>query len=242
MRKRKLLLLSNSKNHGQEFLEHAEDAITSFLGDDIRTALFVPFAGVTISWDDFAAKVCESFSELGYQVSALHSRSDSREAVAAADAIVVGGGNSFHLLKTLYDRDVLDAIRDRVADGAPYIGWSAGSNVACPTIRTTNDMPIVEPPSLDALGLVPFQINPHYTNESLPHHQGETRDDRLAEFVTSNPSMRIVGLREGSMLMVDGKEITVLGESRVRIFGDGPPRDIEGESLGFLFDEWEEER
>ena len=122
--------------------------------------------------------------------------------IESADAIIVGGGNTFHLLKQLYDNGTLWAIRERVLAGVPYIGWSAGSNVACPTIRTTNDMPIVEPSRLDAMRLVPFQINPHYTDEVLPNHGGETRAQRIAEFTKVNPGVVVIGLREGSALRV----------------------------------------
>jgi dipeptidase E len=138
-----------------------------------------------------------------------------------AEAIAVGGGNTFHLLKGMYEADILDAIRDRVRQGMPYMGWSAGSNVACPTIRTTNDMPIVEPPSFNALGLVPFQINPHYTDDHLEGHQGETREERLAEFIRANPGVYVVGLREGSMLRVEGDQLSLLGNKPAKVFLSG---------------------
>jgi dipeptidase E len=150
---------------------------------------------------------------------------------------MVGGGNTFHLLRGMYEKGLVEAIRGRVLTGvASYIGWSAGSNVACPTIRTTNDMPIVEPPTLDALGLVPFQINPHYTDARLEGHRGETRDDRLAEFVHANPGVRVVGLREGTMLRVEGGRVALVGERGPRLFVKGEePRDLSAdEPLDFL--------
>jgi len=131
--------------------------------------------------------------------------------VRACDAIAVGGGNTFRLLARLYEFGLLDPIRQRVQDGAPYVGWSAGSNVACPTIRTTNDMPVVEPPSFDALGLVPFQINPHFTDAAIPNHGGETRSERLLEFLELNPTMPVLSLREGTALLADDRGMQLLG-------------------------------
>jgi dipeptidase E len=190
--------------------------------------LLVPFAAVRVSFDDFTATVRERFGAMGYGLQSVHTASDPRAAVRAARAIAVGGGNTFSLLKRLYDLDLLDAIRGAVAAGTPYMGWSAGSNVASPTIRTTNDMPIVEPPSLTALGLVPFQINPHYTDGVIPQHGGETRADRLLEFVEANPGVPVVGLREGTMLRVEGTRITLVGEKAARVFIQGrEPYEIE---------------
>ncbi|HKR00859.1 MAG TPA: dipeptidase PepE, partial [Pyrinomonadaceae bacterium] len=163
MSRKRLLLLSNSMNYGQEFLEHAEGDIRDFLGDGVKRVLFVPFAGVTRTYDQYAAAVGEKFKEIGYELVPVHKAADAAEAIRSAEAVAVGGGNTFHLLRGLYESGLIESIRERVEAGLPYIGWSAGSNVACPTIRTTNDMPIVEPPSFNALNLVPFQINPHYT-------------------------------------------------------------------------------
>jgi dipeptidase E len=221
MSKKRLLLLSNSKNDGQGYLEHAERAIKDFLGEKVRTVLFVPFAGVRISFDEFASLVRTRFQEMGYELTSVHEANDPHDAVKNAEAIVVGGGNTFHLLKLLYETGLLEIVRARVNDGMPYIGWSAGANVACPTIKTTNDMPIVEPPSFDALGLAPFQINPHYTDATLPQHSGETRAERLAEFIEVNPDVYVVGLREGSMLRIDGSSIELLGHKEARVFRKG---------------------
>jgi dipeptidase E len=169
---------------------------------------------------------------LGFDVESLHKVFDAKQAVENTDAIAVGGGNTFHLLRALYRVDVVDAIRERVRGGMPYIGWSAGSNIACPTIRTTNDMPIVEPPSLNALGLVPFQINPHHTDVRIEGHMGETRDERLIEFTLANPGVRVIGLREGTMLRVEGDEITLIGGKPARIFLKGEePRDVDSDGL-----------
>lgn len=231
----RLLLLSNSTNAGRAFLEHAGDEIQHVLGD-IREVAFVPFATVRFSYEAFAGRVGDRLRSLGYEVRSIHAAGDPCAALRVAPAIVVGGGNTFCLLQRLYAHGLLDPIRERVRAGTPYVGWSAGSNVACPTIRTTNDMPIVEPPSLDALRLVPFQINPHYTDATLDGHAGETRDERLLEFVAANPGTPVIGLREGTALRVEGDTWTLRGERGARIFGVRPePLDVEpGASLHML--------
>lgn len=232
---KRLLLLSNSKNAGSGYLDHAEPHIKSFLGD-ARRVLFVPFASVRVSFDDFAETVGRRFLRMGYELLPIHREADPAGAVSKAEAIAVAGGNTFHLLSHLYKNDLLAAIRSRVNSGAPYVGWSAGSNVACPTIRTTNDMPIVEPPSFDAMGLVPFQINPHYLDAHPEGHQGETREERLLEFIEANPGVHVVGLREGSMLRVESGRVGLVGEKTARVFikGAGPKEYGPDDSLDFL--------
>ena len=229
----RLLLLSNSKNVGQTYLEHAADTIQDFFAG-IRTALFVPYAGVRVTWNDFTATVRAKFAEFGVEIEGIHIASDPVAAVRAAEAIVVGGGNTFHLLKALHERGLVEAIAERVRAGVPFAGWSAGSNVACPTIRTTNDMPIVEPPTLDAMRLVPFQINPHYLDAHPAGHGGETREERILEFIEANPGVTVVGLREGSILRLEGDLLTLLGAKTARIFLKGAaPREIApGEAIG----------
>ena len=217
----RLLLLSNSTCYQREYLEHAMGDLKDFLGDAIHRVLFVPYAGVTISWDTYTNKVREKFAEIGYQLESVHEVSDPEAAVWDAQAIAVGGGNTFFLLRELYTNKLIEPIRERVRDGMPYMGWSAGSNMACPTIRTTNDMPIVKPPSFNALDLIPFQINPHYTDAVVPEHQGETRADRIAEFIEANPDVPVVGLREGGILRVEGKSIKLLGDKEMRFFRKG---------------------
>jgi dipeptidase E len=233
----RLLLLSNSRNPGGGWLDHAEPWIRSLLGG-VTSAVFVPYAGVTMSWDDYSALARERFGAMGIEVTSVHTVKQPAKAVDKAQAVLVGGGNTFHLLKHMYDNGTLWAIRERVLAGAPYIGWSAGSNVACPSIRTTNDMPVVEPARFDALNLVPFQINPHFTDATLPNHGGETRSQRLAEFTTSNPGVHVVGLREGSAIQVDGDELTLLGPHSARMFySDKDPVDCAPESsLDFLWE------
>lgn len=239
MPNKRLLLLSNSKNYNQGYLEHAGGAIKDLLGDDVKTVLFIPFAGVTFTFDEYAARVRERFSEFGYRITSIHETADPKAAVTRAEAIAIGGGNSFQLLRSLYEAELLAPVRERVEQGVPYVGWSAGSNVACPTIKTTNDMPIVEPPSLKAIGLVPFQINPHYTDGQIANHQGETREQRLLEFIEVNPGTYAVGLREGSSLRVTGARLELLGGKSARVFINGePPRECHPQdSLEFLLRE-----
>ena len=236
---RRLLLLSNgSELVGRETTEFAHGAARDFLGGRARRAFFVPFASVVKSYDDYAARVREVFGRIaGCEVVSAHEAADAGGAVESADLIMVGGGNTFHLLRGMYEKGLVEKIRARVlSGGAAYIGWSAGSNVACPTVRTTNDMPVVEPPTLDALGLVPFQINPHYTDARIEGHNGETRDERLAEFIHANPGVRVVGLREGTMLRVEGDSVSLVGSRAPRLFVHGEaPRDLApGDSLDFL--------
>ena len=156
---KRLLLLSNSTNFGEPFLQYPIKTIRQFLGSAVSEALFVPYAGVRISFSDYLVRVRERFLEIGIAVKSVHETENPAAAVETAKAVVVGGGNTFCLLDRLYKHGLLELIRKRVLEGVPYVGWSAGSNVACPTIRTTNDMPIVEPPSLNAsrIGSIPDQ-------------------------------------------------------------------------------------
>jgi dipeptidase E len=217
----RLLLLSNSKNVGQGYLEHAEPHLRAFLGSAVKTVLFVPYAAVRITFDEFTGMVATRFGAMGYDVEPIHRARSPRTAVRQAEAVVVGGGNTFQLLKTLHAKGLVEAIRARVRAGAPYVGWSAGANVACPTMKTTNDMPIVEPASLRATGLVRFQINPHYLDVHPEGHGGETREERLIEFIAANPGVFVVGLREGSLLRVEDGRVALLGEKTARIFLHG---------------------
>lgn len=236
MSDKRLLLLSSSMIQGAGYLEYPENEIKDFLGALVKRVLFVPFASVVKTFDEYASVVRERFRAMGYQLDSVHQSRSANDAVRSAEAIVVGGGNTFHLLRGLYETALIESIRERVLEGIPYIGWSAGSNVACPTIRTTNDMPIVEPPSLNALNLVPFQINPHYTDYHPAGHQGETREQRIAEFIEANRGVYVVGLREGSMLRIEGSGIRLKGEYQARIFISGEEaREYQpGDSLEFL--------
>lgn len=207
----RLLLLSSSRTADSGFLEHAQPHITRFVDGRVRHAAFLPYAAVRISYDEYTKRVSDWFARLGCTISGLHQVDDVPRALAAADCIIVGGGNTFHLLHELYQHELIGPLRQRIAEGAAYISWSAGSNVACPSIRTTNDMPIIWPPNCEALGLVPFQINPHYTDAHPSGHQGETRAERLAEFNVLNPRVPVVGLREGSVLQVQNGKVQLLG-------------------------------
>jgi dipeptidase E len=231
----RLLLLSNSRNPGREYLEHARDHLYAFLGSSPRRLAFVPYAAVTFSWNEYAERVRAAFAPLGHVVESVH-EDDPTDVLRHADGVVVGGGNTFRLLEQLERADLLSRIRGRVREGLPYVGWSAGANLACPTIRTTNDMPIVEPGSFAALGLVPFQINPHYTNAALPNHGGETRDDRIVEFLALNPNVTVAGLREGSLLRVERERVMLLGPHPLRVFraGSSPAEALPGDVTGAL--------
>ena len=222
---KRVLLISNSTLYGSGFLDHAESQIRSFLGP-IERLLFVPFA--LHDHDGYAAKARERFGMMGYSLTSLHNAQDKQQAVRAAHAVFIGGGNTFRLLNSLYDYDVVSLIRERVESGMPYIGSSAGSNVAAPTIRTTNDMPIVEPPSFDALRLVSFQINPHYLDpDPNSKHMGETREERLLQYLEENETP-VVGLREGAMIHVQGGDTTLKGSTGARIFRRGhEPLEVE---------------
>ena len=215
---RRLLLISNSTLHGSTYLDHAEAEIRDFLGD-VERILFVPYA--LADRDQYAASAQARFQKMGYELTSIHIAANPQQAVRETDAIFIGGGNTFRLLKALYDFDLLNAIRERVDGEMPYIGSSAGSVVACPTIKTTNDMPIVQPPSFDALGLVSFQINAHYFDaDPNSKHMGETREERLIQFLEEN-NTPVVGLREGAMLRIENGETTLRGSFGARIFRRG---------------------
>ncbi|XP_068423146.1 alpha-aspartyl dipeptidase-like isoform X2 [Clinocottus analis] len=213
---RRLLLVSNSTLHGGGYLEHCQRDITRFFGRDVKRVLFVPYA--LHDQDAYTGTARDKFRSMGYELDSVHEAQDPVDAVRRAEAIFIGGGNTFRLLKSLYDNQLVTEIRRRVLeDGVPYMGSSAGSNVATVTISTTNDMPIVFPPSFSAVGLVPFNINPHY-QEPPPgsRHMG--------------------GLREGSLLLVEGNRATLLGTSRARLFTRGEPAvELQpGSDLSFL--------
>lgn len=237
----RLLLLGNSKNRNEPYLGHAEEQIRRLLGKQTKTVLFIPYARVMPSFDIFASIAKEAFDRLGYRLTSIHTSADPQQAIGEAEAIVIGGGNTFHLLQHLYEGDLLHAIRKRVETGTPFIGWSAGANVACPTIKTTNDMPIVEPQSLSALALIPFQINPHFVDCS-EDPTAETRTERLTEFIEVNTDVYVVGLREGSILSVESGNVELLGPLGACVFSKGQlPREYRaGEAIDFLLSLQEE--
>lgn len=205
-----LLLLSNSTLPGEPFFHWPQAYVQAFLQGRARVA-FAAFAAPEEQRDAYCDKVREVLTPMGVELVPLHREPDVEAALGKVDAVAVGGGNTFLLLRDLYRTGALKAISQRVKNGLPYLGWSAGSNVACPTIMTTNDMPIVEPPSFRAMHLVPFQINPHYTEATIPGHGGESRDQRIAEFLALNPGMTVAGLREGSLLHVQGPRVELVG-------------------------------
>ncbi len=214
----RLLLISNSTNPGEPYLDYPKNNIKAFLGSEPKNALFVPYAAVTFSYDEYEEKVHARFAEIGHRVTGIHRFADPAEAVGNAEAIVVGGGNTWQLVKTLQEKGLMKAIRKRVKKGIPYIGWSAGANIACPTLRTTNDMPIAEPRKFKTLNLVPFQINPHYLDDHPANHGGETREMRIREFIEINRDIPVVGLREGSMLFIEEERLSLAGNGKARIF------------------------
>ena len=215
---KRILLISNSTLYGSGYLDHAEAEIRSFLGN-AKSVLFIPYA--LYDRDAYAATAQDRFQRMGYELSSIHTSSNPQAAVAEAEVVFIGGGNTFRLLKALYDFAVLDPIRKRVNAGMPYIGSSAGSNVAGPTIKTTKDMPIVQPPSFDALGLVPFQISPHFLDpDPNSTHMGETQEERILQFLEENDTP-VAGLREGAMVRVEDGATVLKGSSGARIFRKG---------------------
>lgn len=228
-----LLLLSSSRAGDSGYLEHARTILAEHFGS--REVLFIPFAGVTIDWDAYLERVREALDPVGIRVTGIHKAIDAKKAVEEAEAIAVGGGNTFHLLKTLYDWDLLDRIRDKVQSGTPYAGWSAGSNISAPTICTTNDMPIVQPPSFAALNLLPFQINPHYTDVMPANFHGETRAQRLEEYLTANPNQQVIALPEGSGLLRRGDKLERVGDVELlRFVAKKPAQKLSERDLSFL--------
>lgn len=214
------MLVSNSTLHGSGYLDHCAAAIAAFLGPTIARVVFVPYA--LFDRDAYAVRARARFEAMGYGLDSVHDADGGPvRTMERAEAIFIGGGNTFRLLDALWRESLIEPLRNRVRAGAPYIGTSAGSNVACPSIRTTNDMPIIEPPSFSALDLVPFNINPHYL-DPVPGstHMGETREQRIAEFHEEN-TPAVVGLREGAWLLVDDKTMILQGVNGARLFRRG---------------------
>lgn len=214
----RILLISSSVCHPTGYLDHAETELRDFLGA-VRRVLFLPWA--LFDRDAYADKVGERFGRMGYEIESAHRAASPARAIENAEAVFVGGGNTFRLLKALYDLELIVPLRRRVFEGMPYIGSSAGSNVAGATIGTTNDMPIVEPPSFAALGLVPFNLNPHYVDaDPASTHKGETREERIAQFHEEN-DLSVLALAEGAMLRVEGPVARLAGAAGGRLFRRG---------------------
>jgi len=243
----RLLLISNSTNYGEEYLGWPRPYISEFMASTAaKDILFIPYAGVGLSpdgdintsYDLYEERVKGVFADLGYNIHSVHKESDPVKAVSEAQAIAVGGGNTFHLVHMMHKTGIMGAIRKATLDGTPYMGWSAGSNVACPSLMTTNDMPIIEPESFKCMNLIPFQINPHYLDANPEGHGGETREQRIEEFLVVNKEMTVTGLRESSLLEVDGFELKLKGSRPLRIFNFGKEaREIEqGGDVNFLME------
>jgi len=232
----KLLLISNSTMPGEAYLDYPKYEIQKFLGKKPVTAVFIPFAAVTFSFDVYVEKVETRFQEIGHHVVGIHTFDDPAKAVRDAEAIVVGGGNTWQLVRMMHDQDLMEAIREKVMNGTPYIGWSAGANVACPTLRTTNDMPIIDPKGFECMNLIPFQINPHYLDVNPEGHGGETREQRIQEFLEINPDIYVAGLREGTMFKLENNRLQLIGDRSCRIFkkGQNPVELSSGADFSFL--------
>ncbi len=232
----RLLLISNSTNAGEAYLDYPKHEISKFLGQKPVKALFIPYAAVTFPFDEYENKVSERFREVGHDVVSIHNFKDPVKAVEEAEAIVVGGGNTWQLLKMVQDNGLIGPIRKKVMGSTPYIGWSAGSNMACPSLRTTNDMPIIEPDTFEAFSFIPFQINPHYLDANPEGHAGETREQRIAEFLEINPDLFVAGLREGTMLILEKEKLSLIGPRNLRVFkkNQEPIELGPGDSLDFI--------
>jgi dipeptidase E len=207
-----LLLLSNSMNYGQPMFSHAAAAFVDVAAGDRVT--FIPFA--LADWDGYADRAIAALGRCGVDATSAHRAAAPDRAILEADVVMMGGGNTFRLLDSLYGLGVIEGLGERVRSGATrYMGASAGTNVACPTIRTTNDMPICRPPSFEALGLVPFQINLHYVDaDPLSTHMGETREERIEEFLEEN-HCPVLALYEGTWVRVSGDDAYVAGRARL---------------------------
>lgn len=233
-----LLLISTSTTYGTGYLEHAEEEVKDLLAGK-SSLLFIPYARPGgISHKDYTAKAREAFEKWGISVTGVHEHDDAVKAVNEAEAVFIGGGNTFVLLRNLYANQLLKPLQEQVLEGMPYIGTSAGTNVAGKSIGTTNDMPIVHVKSFDALQLVPFNINPHYQDPvEGSQHMGETRETRIAEFHHHN-RQPVIGLREGSMLRITGERISLKGPLAARVFlqGEKPMEFEPGDDIQFLLE------
>jgi dipeptidase E len=223
---KRVLMLSSSRVGNEDYLQHATQMFSQHL-PDIQELLFIPFAGVTVSWDDYTTKVQHALPN--YQIKGIHQFSNAHQALENAQAVIVGGGNTFNLLNQLYQQDLIDTVKSQVNKGTPYVGWSAGSNICGNSIRTSNDMAIIQPPSFDALNFVPLQLNPHYTSYQPPGHNGETRAQRIQEFCVLNPEMPVIGICEGSALLLQESTLVLKGEFDGVVFEGATQRVIKPE-------------
>lgn len=216
---KQMLLMSGSKYKETDYLVHIIPWLKSFLAKyEGKKIAFVPYAGVRQTYAQYEQKVQKALADLNMEIISVHHGEKHIDIIAQADVIAIGGGNTFCLLKGLYEHQLLRLIRDKVTAGTPYFGWSAGANVAGSSIMTTNDMPITYPPSFEALNLFPHQINPHFISGKMQGHNGESREERLAEFLIVNPDAKVYALPEGTALHIHGDDMTVLGEQDVLCF------------------------
>ena len=215
---KRIFIASTSTIHGSGYLDYILEALQKFFKDS-KEILFIPYARPGgISHEEYTIKAAEAFAKIGKTVKGIHEFNNPIEAVQQAEGIFTGGGNTFVLVNQLYRNQLLEPLRDTIINGTPFLGTSAGSNICGLTINTTNDMPIVYPPSFKTLGLVPFNINPHYLDpDPNSTHKGETRETRIKEFHAYN-SPPVVGLREGSWLDVKDDSIILKGNLNARIF------------------------
>lgn len=218
---KKIIIASTSTIHGGAYLDYLLPELELFF-KDCKTILFIPYARPGgISHDDYTAKVFAAFAKINKEVKGIHEYDSAADAIQNAEAIFTGGGNTFLLVAQLYKVRVMDVLSEKVKNGTPYLGTSAGSNITGLTMQTTNDMPIIYPPSFQTLGLIPFNLNPHYLDpDANSTHMGETRETRIKEFHAFN-SAPVLGLREGSWLEVLGAKITLKGELAARLFRQG---------------------
>lgn len=218
---KKLLLASTSTLYGQGYLEYLLEELQSFF-EGRTTITFIPYARPGgISHDDYTALAAKAFAKINKKVIGLHTFTDPLEGLAQAEGLFTGGGNTFLLVRQLHQMQLMDALREKITSGTPYLGSSAGSNIAGPSMKTTNDMPITYPPSFDTLGVVHFNLNPHYLDpDPNSQHKGETRETRIREFHVFNTTP-VIGLREGNYIMVDGDRTILKGEGTARIFEAG---------------------
>lgn len=240
--KQKALLLSSSRYKDTDYLTHALPWLKEFVEKNNlsgKKVAFVPYARVDGRYDLYEARVANALKSLGLKIEGLH-RSIPDEKILGADAIMVGGGNTFELVRQMHERGIMNLIARRVSEGVPYIGWSAGANVAGATMKTTNDMPIVQPKSFNTLNFFPHQINPHFISGKVAGHNGESREERLAEFLLANPKSVVYALPEGVALLIEGETLKVLGMNKYKsllIFrkGMGRPQSIGiGSQLRFV--------
>ena len=239
MPSKKILALSSSRSGDSGYLETALPIIREFLGENKLKIAFIPLASVD-SYEDYFSRVKEALKSLGHQINVVLPEI-AKKVIEESDCLMVGGGNTFKLLHDLYQLNLIDVIRNKIDNGTPYIGWSAGANILGPTISTTNDMPVIEPKSFNALGLFPFQINPHYFNQKQEGFNGETRDQRIEEFLKMNPGIPVIGLPEGTFLILknevvrfEGKIAAALSQSEKNVDGNFKNEVLPGADLSFL--------